>query len=72
VGVLHIHTDKLPSVGVIKDRILYSAKVTGLDPEELYINPDCGLRTRKPEVAQRMLDLVVAGAEKARGDSAVK
>jgi 5-methyltetrahydropteroyltriglutamate--homocysteine methyltransferase len=72
VGVLHIHTDKLPSVGVVRDRILYSAKVTGLDPEELYINPDCGLRTRKPEVAQRMLDLVVAGAEKARGDSAVK
>ena len=72
VGILHVHTDKLPSVAVIRDRILYSAKVTGLDPEELYINPDCGLRTRKPEVAQRMLDLVVAGAEKARGESAAK
>ena len=52
----------------MKDRVLYSAKVTDLDPRELYINPDCGLRTRKPEVAQRMLDLVVAGAEKARGE----
>jgi 5-methyltetrahydropteroyltriglutamate--homocysteine methyltransferase len=72
VGILHVHTDKLPSVGVVKDRIIYSAKVTDLDPEELYINPDCGLRTRKPEVAQRMLDLVVAGAEEARGESAGK
>jgi 5-methyltetrahydropteroyltriglutamate--homocysteine methyltransferase len=72
VGVVHIHTDKLPSVGVVADRILYSAKVTDLDPEELYINPDCGLRTRKPEVAQKMLDLVVAGAEKARGESAAR
>jgi len=70
VGVIHIHTDRLPNVGVVKDRILYSAKVTDLDPEALYINPDCGLRTRKPEVAQRMLDLVVAGAEMARGESA--
>ncbi len=67
VGVIHIHTDRLPSVGVVRDRILYSAKATDIDPGLLYINPDCGLRTRRPEVAQSMLDLVVAGAEKARG-----
>jgi 5-methyltetrahydropteroyltriglutamate--homocysteine methyltransferase len=68
VGVLHIHTDRLPSVDVVRDRILYSAKFTELDPGDLYVNPDCGLRTRRPEVAQRMLDLVVGGAEKARGE----
>ncbi len=67
VGVIHIHTDVLPTVSVVRDRVLYSAKVTDLDPASLYINPDCGLRTRSPEVAQKMLDLVVAGAEKARG-----
>lgn len=69
VGVLHIHTDRLPSLGVVKDRILYSAKASGLDPEKLYINPDCGLRTRSPEVAKKMLDLVVEGAAGARGES---
>jgi 5-methyltetrahydropteroyltriglutamate--homocysteine methyltransferase len=68
VGVIHIHTDILPSLAVVRDRVLYSAKVTDLDPASLYINPDCGLRTRRPEIAQRMLDLVVAGAEKARGE----
>jgi 5-methyltetrahydropteroyltriglutamate--homocysteine methyltransferase len=68
VGVLHVHTDVLPTAGVVTDRVLYSAKVTGLDPESLYVNPDCGLRTRRPEIAQKMLDLVVAGAERARGE----
>ena len=68
VGVIHIHTDRLPSVDVVKDRILYSAKVTDLDPRDLYISPDCGLRTRKPDIAQSMLDLTVAGAERARGE----
>ena len=67
VGVIHIHTDRLPTPEVVRDRVLYSAKVTDLDPAELYVNPDCGLRTRRPDVAQAMLDLVVAGAEKARG-----
>jgi 5-methyltetrahydropteroyltriglutamate--homocysteine methyltransferase len=66
VGVIHIHTDTLPSVEVVRDRVLYSAKVTDLPPQNLYINPDCGLRTRRPEVAQKMLDLVVGGAELAR------
>jgi 5-methyltetrahydropteroyltriglutamate--homocysteine methyltransferase len=68
VGVIHVHTDVLPSVNVVRDRILHAAKVTDLAPENLYVNPDCGLRTRSPEVAQSMLDLVVAGAEKARSD----
>jgi 5-methyltetrahydropteroyltriglutamate--homocysteine methyltransferase len=70
VGVLHIHTDRLPSVEVVRDRVLYSAKVTEIDPALLYVNPDCGLRTRRPEIAQSMLDLVVAGAERARGELA--
>ena len=63
---VHIHTDSLPTVEVVRDGVLYSAKVTGLPPENLYVNPDCGLRTRRPEIAQKMLDLVVGGAELAR------
>jgi 5-methyltetrahydropteroyltriglutamate--homocysteine methyltransferase len=66
VGVVHVHTDVLPEVAVVRDRILYSAKVTELPPERLYINPDCGLRTRSPEVAIKCLDLVVDGAALAR------
>ena len=69
VGVVHIHTDTLPSAEVVRDRVLYAARVTDLSPENLYVNPDCGLRTRRPEVAQKMLDLTVVGAELARRGS---
>jgi 5-methyltetrahydropteroyltriglutamate--homocysteine methyltransferase len=66
VGVIHVHTDRLPSEEVVKDRILFASKATGLGPERIYVNPDCGLRTRSPEIAYRMLGLVVAGARRAR------
>ncbi|MDV3244193.1 MAG: hypothetical protein LYZ66_03310 [Nitrososphaerales archaeon] len=66
VGVVHVHTDKLPSVGTVKDRVLYAAKAAGVGPEKVFVTPDCGLRTRSPEVAYAMLGLVVAGAEAAR------
>jgi 5-methyltetrahydropteroyltriglutamate--homocysteine methyltransferase len=66
IGVIHVHTDKLPSAEIVRDRILYAAKVSGLGPEKIYVNPDCGLRTRSPDVAYSMLKLVVKGAELAR------
>ena len=68
VGVIHVHTDLLPSVDVVKDRILYAAKVTDISPEKLFVNPDCGLRTRSPDIAYKMLNLVTAGAKKARSE----
>jgi 5-methyltetrahydropteroyltriglutamate--homocysteine methyltransferase len=66
VGVVHVHTDTLPSVRTVRDRILFAAKATDLPPEKLFVNPDCGLRTRRPDVAYAMLGLVVDGARKAR------
>jgi 5-methyltetrahydropteroyltriglutamate--homocysteine methyltransferase len=68
IGIIHVHTDLLPSINVVRDRIIYAAKVTDLSPENLFINPDCGLRTRSPEVAYKMLNLVVKGADKARSE----
>lgn len=66
VGVVHVHADKLPSVGTVRDRILYSAKAAGVGPEKIFATPDCGLRTRGPDVAYQMLGLVVKGAQAAR------
>jgi len=63
---VHVHTDRLPSPEVVADRILYAAKTSGLGPEKILVNPDCGLRTRTPLVAYRMLGLVVDGANRAR------
>ncbi len=68
VGVVHVHSDRLPSVKVVRDRLLYAARVTGFPPERLYANPDCGLRTRRPEIAYEMLRLVATGARRARAE----
>jgi len=66
VGVVNVHTDRLPTSGTVRDRILYAARAADLAPEKVFVNPDCGLRTRSPEVAYSMLGLVVAGAAEAR------
>jgi 5-methyltetrahydropteroyltriglutamate--homocysteine methyltransferase len=60
LGVLDVHTDFIEPPELIRDRILYAAKVIG-DPNRLYIAPDCGLRTRTWEVAFLKLQNMVEG-----------
>lgn len=68
VGVIHVHTNILPKPEVIRDRIIYATKASGLDGEKIFVNPDCGLRTRSPEIAYNMLKLVAEGARLARSE----
>ncbi|MEA2090368.1 MAG: hypothetical protein U9O89_06405 [Thermoproteota archaeon] len=65
LGVVNVHTDNVPSPDLIRDRIVYAAKILG-DPHCLYVNPDCGLRTRSWDVAFQKLRNMVKGAELAR------
>ncbi|SZF01027.1 unnamed protein product [Blumeria hordei] len=44
-GVYDIHTERIPSEQEIKDRI--EEMLQFLKPEQLWIDPDCGLKTRK-------------------------
>ena len=64
LGVLDIHSNFIESPEIVRDRILYAAKVLG--PERIFVNPDCGLRTRTLDVAFAKLKNMVAGAELAR------
>jgi 5-methyltetrahydropteroyltriglutamate--homocysteine methyltransferase len=65
LGVVDVHVDDVESPQLIRDRIAYAVKV--LDkPERIYVNPDCGLRTRSWEVAYGKLCNIVKGAELAR------
>jgi 5-methyltetrahydropteroyltriglutamate--homocysteine methyltransferase len=48
----------------VRDRILYAAKVLGAD--KIYVNPDCGLRTRRLDAAFAKLKNMVEGAKLAR------
>jgi 5-methyltetrahydropteroyltriglutamate--homocysteine methyltransferase len=65
LGVTDIHRDSLESPELIRDRILKAARILG-DPSRVYVNPDCGLRTRTLEVAWEKLTRMVRGAELAR------
>lgn len=60
LGVLDVHTDRIESPQLIRDRILYACKILK-DPTRLMIAPDCGLRTRTWEVAFEKLRNMVEG-----------
>jgi len=64
LGVLNVHTDYIEPPELVRDRILYSAKVLGED--KIFVNPDCGLRTRCLDVAFAKLRNMIEGAKLAR------
>ncbi len=65
LGVIDVHTDFIEPPELVRDRILYAAKVIG-DPERIYASTDCGLRTRTWEVSFQKLKNMVFGADLAR------
>ena len=65
LGVLDVHVDTIETPELVRDRILYASKVLGR-PEKIYVNPDCGLRTRSWDVAYAKLRNLVEGADMAR------
>jgi 5-methyltetrahydropteroyltriglutamate--homocysteine methyltransferase len=65
LGVTDVHVDQIESPELIKERIEYASKILG-NPERIYVNPDCGFRTRSWEVAYSKLCNISKGAELAR------
>ena len=65
LGVADVHVDEIESPELVKARIEYASKLLG-DPERIYVNPDCGLRTRSWDVAYAKLSSMVKGAALAR------
>ncbi|MDS1370417.1 5-methyltetrahydropteroyltriglutamate--homocysteine S-methyltransferase [Aliarcobacter butzleri] len=58
-GIYDIHSPRIPSVEEMVNQI--KALIEVLPKEQLWINPDCGLKTRKwPEVKQSLINLVEA------------
>jgi len=64
LGVADVHIDEVESPLLVSDRIQYAAKILG-DPGRIYVNPDCGLRTRTWDVAYAKLCNIVRGAKMA-------
>jgi 5-methyltetrahydropteroyltriglutamate--homocysteine methyltransferase len=64
-GIWDIHSPRVPSVEEMTSLLERALKV--LPREQLWVNPDCGLKTRGwPEVEQSLINLVAA-AKKMRG-----
>jgi 5-methyltetrahydropteroyltriglutamate--homocysteine methyltransferase len=61
-GVYDIHSPRVPSVAEMLDLLRRAAAV--LPAENLWVNPDCGLKTRGwPEVKAALVNLVAAARE---------
>jgi 5-methyltetrahydropteroyltriglutamate--homocysteine methyltransferase len=63
-GVYDIHSPRIPSVEEMAARIRASAEVIPLD--RLWVNPDCGLKTRRYEEVVPALENMVAAAAAVR------
>jgi 5-methyltetrahydropteroyltriglutamate--homocysteine methyltransferase len=65
LGVADVHVDQIEAPELVRDRIEYASQILG-DPARIYVNPDCGLRTRSWDVAYAKLSNIVKGADLAR------
>ncbi len=63
-GVYDIHSPRIPPVDEMEDLILRAARAVPL--ERLWVNPDCGLKTRKWEEVRPALRNLVKAARRAR------
>ncbi|MFC7395301.1 5-methyltetrahydropteroyltriglutamate--homocysteine S-methyltransferase [Scopulibacillus cellulosilyticus] len=69
LGVYDIHSPRIPEVKEIED--ISNRALQVLDPELFWINPDCGLKTRKKDEVVGALKAMVEAAKKIREQAAV-
>lgn len=67
-GVYDIHSPRIPTTEEIADRI--NKMLAVLETNILWVNPDCGLKTRKYSEVKPALTNVVAAAKKLRTELA--
>ncbi len=63
-GVYDVHSARIPSVEEMRDLVLRSAEV--IDPHLVWVNPDCGLKTRRWEEVIPALKNMVQATREAR------
>jgi 5-methyltetrahydropteroyltriglutamate--homocysteine methyltransferase len=65
LGVLDVHRDVVETPQLVAARIARAVEYLG-DPRRIWVNPDCGLRTRSLPIARAKLEAMVRGAALAR------
>ncbi len=67
LGVLDVHRDTIETPELVAARIGRAVRYLG-DPHRIWVNPDCGLRTRRLPVARAKLEAMVRGVALARAE----
>ncbi|MFI4938679.1 MAG: 5-methyltetrahydropteroyltriglutamate--homocysteine S-methyltransferase [Candidatus Berkiellales bacterium] len=60
-GVFDVHSPRIPGVEEMVELLTKATKV--ISPHRLWVNPDCGLKTRDPSEAKQALDHMVQAAK---------
>ncbi|WP_077088275.1 5-methyltetrahydropteroyltriglutamate--homocysteine S-methyltransferase [Mycobacterium rhizamassiliense] len=63
-GVYDIHSPRVPSTGEMAESL--RAALRAVPAERLWVNPDCGLKTRNPDEVNASLQNMVAAAQEVR------
>ncbi|HEX7321488.1 MAG TPA: 5-methyltetrahydropteroyltriglutamate--homocysteine S-methyltransferase [Mycobacterium sp.] len=63
-GVYDIHSPRVPSTAEMAESLREA--LNAVPAERLWVNPDCGLKTRKPDEVTASLEHLVAAAKEAR------
>ena len=63
-GVYDVHSPGVPSVEDISDLLRKALAV--LEPQQLWVNPDCGLKTRRWDEVRPAIDAMVVAASRIR------
>ncbi|MGF6312921.1 methionine synthase II (cobalamin-independent) [Bradyrhizobium sp. i1.8.4] len=66
-GVYDIHSPRVPETGEMRELMVLARK--RLQDSQLWVNPDCGLKTRKREEVRPALVNMVAAARELRAAS---
>ncbi|HKZ49174.1 MAG TPA: methionine synthase [Thermoplasmata archaeon] len=69
-GVIDVHTHVVESKDLVKERIRRALEV--VPPERLYIDPDCGLKTRTVDEAKAKMTVMVEAAREVRAEIGAK
>ena len=69
-GVLDVHNHKIETKEFIKKGINRALEI--FPPEKLYIDPDCGLKTRTPEEAYQKLKVMVSAVKEVKSERGIE
>jgi 5-methyltetrahydropteroyltriglutamate--homocysteine methyltransferase len=67
-GVVDVHSHRVPPMGEVKGHILRALEY--LRPEQVYVDPDCGLKTRTVDEAKGMLETIQRARDEVRSELA--